>query len=333
MKLQQFKDYYNKIAVFFNSNSANYWNSITKCNIESKPEKIGGYYLDFSCKSKYIGKLDDKGIPLYSLGSANLFYHPVVICQYALGLFEKFSLEKNKNAIYKERFLLQADWLVENIEEKDEMVGWLVKYDIDDYDLKAPWLSAMAQGEAISVLTRAHLLTGNENYINIAKKALDIFEHSTAEGGIVNEFITYPVYEEYPSQTKPVVVLNGFIFSLFGLYDLMIAIGDKRANELFKRGIESLSNIIDLYDLRYWSQYHLFNHPKSYPASFTYQLLVVEQLKTLHILTGEDKFLEYSNRWRKQSENFICKLRALLVKILFAHKLSWSDVNKSKIMD
>ncbi len=84
---------------------------------------------------------------------------------------------------------------------------------------------------------------------------------------------------------------------------------------------------------KYWSQYHLFNYPKSYPASFTYQMLAVEQLKTLHKLTGKYKFLEYSNRWRKQSDNIICKLRALLAKILFAHKLSWSDVNKSKKMN
>ncbi len=108
----------------------------------------------------------------------------------------------------------------------------------------------MAQGEAISVLTRAHLLTGKLNYLHIVKKALAIFEHSTAEGGIVNKFKTYPVFEEYPSPTKPVVVLNGFIFSLFGLYDLLIATGDERANELFIRGIDSLLNILDLYDFK-----------------------------------------------------------------------------------
>ncbi len=64
MKLQKYKYFYNKVAVFFNSNSANYWNTITKCNIESKPVKLGDYYLDFSSKSEYIGKFDENEIPL-----------------------------------------------------------------------------------------------------------------------------------------------------------------------------------------------------------------------------------------------------------------------------
>ena len=330
MKLQKYKYFFNKVAVFINSNSANYWNTITVCNIKSKPVKLGDYYLDFSSKSEYNGKLDENEIPLYRLGSGDYFYHPIVICQYALGLFQKLLDRQNNSEIYKKRFLRQADWLIENIEEKDGMLGWLVKYDIDDFDVQAPWFSSMAQGEAISVLMRAHLITGKEDYIQLARKALDIFEHSIAEGGIVSTFQNYPVYEECPSPTKPMAVLNGFIFSLYGLYDLLIGIGDERANKLFEKGIDSLSNILYLYDLKYWSQYYLYDYPKSYPASFTYHMLVVEQLKTLHILTGRDIFLEYSNRWKNQSENIICKLRALLAKLLFAHKFNWTDVNKSK---
>lgn len=330
MKLQKYKDYYNKVSVFFNTNKANYWNSITKCNVHSKPAKLGSYYLDFSSKSEYIGTIDENGIPLYSLGSGEIFYHPIVICQYALGLHEMFLLREKNTANYKKKFLCQADWLIENIEEKDGKFGWLLKYNIDSYNLKAPWYSAMAQGEAISVLTRAHLLSGKENYIQIARKALDIFEYSIVEGGIVNIFKTYPIYEEYPSPIKPVAVLNGFIFSLYGLYDLHLASVDKRAEKLFKIGVNSLSNIIKFYDLKYWSQYHLFNYPKAYPASITYQLLAVEQLKTLYILTGKNIFLEYSNRWAKQSDSITSKLRALITKIFFAHTLSWSDVKKTQ---
>lgn len=328
MKLQKYKDYFNKISVFYKPDSSNYWNSITSCCIDKKPNKLGRYYLDFSNKSEYVGQFDERGIPLFRHGNSAMFYHPIVICQYALGIFERIYRDENDESDYRKKFIQLADWLLENTKYNGVGLGWIINYDISDYNLKAPWMSAMAQGEAISVLTRAHLLTGKEEYLITAREALNLFEYSVSDGGVVNKFESYSIYEEYPSPTKTVAVLNGFIFSIFGLYDLVIYVGDERSTKLFNIGIEALSKIIKYYDIGYWSQYYLFDYPKNYPASYTYHVLCAEQLKALYHITEREIFLEYSEKWSGQSKKSINKLRTLLTKILYAHKLSWSDTNK-----
>ncbi len=328
MNLQKYKNYFNKISVFYKPDSANYWNSITPCCIDKKPNKLGRYYLDFSSKSEYVGQFDQRGIPLYRHGNSPMFYHPIVICQYALGIFERIYRDEKGKSDYRKKFILQADWLLENTKYNGVGLGWIINYDIDDYNLKAPWMSAMAQGESISVLTRAHLLTGKDEYLTTAREALNLFEYSVSDGGIVNKFNSFSIYEEYPSPKRTVAVLNGFIFSIFGLYDLVIHVGDKRSTKLFNTGIEALSNIIKYYDIGYWSQYYLFDYPKNYPASYTYHILGAEQLKALYHITEREIFLKYSEKWFGQSKNSINKLRILLTKILYARRLSWSDTNK-----
>ena len=328
MKLQKYKDYFNKISVFYKPDSSNYWNSITPCCLNKKPDKLGRYYLDFSTKSEYIGRFDEIGVPLYRQGNSAIIYHPIVICQYALGLFERIFRGEDEKNEYLKKFIQQADWLLQNSENNGAGKGWNINYEIREYNLQAPWMSAMAQGEAISVLTRAHLLTGKEDYLISAKEALNLFEFSVSDGGVVNKFKSYSVYEEYPSPSKTVAVLNGFIFSLFGLYDLTIYSGDEKAKKLFSTGVDTLSNIIEFYDIGYWSQYYLFDYPKRYPASYTYHVLCAEQLKALYHITGKKIFLEYSERWTTQSKKNINKFRTLLTKIFYAHKLSWSETDK-----
>ena len=327
MKLQKYKDYFNKISVFYKPDSSNYWNSITPCCISKKPEKLGRYYLNFTSKIEYTGQFDENGIPLYRRGNSEIIYHPIVICQYALGLFECIFPGEDENSENRKKFIRQADWLLENAENNAAGKGWNINYDISDYNLKAPWMSAMGQGEAISVLTRAHLLTGIGDYLLTAKEALNLFEFSVSDGGVVNKFKSYSVYEEYPSPSRTVAVLNGFIFSLFGLYDLAIYDRDEKATKLFNSGIDTLSSIIKYYDIGYWSQYYLFDNPRHYPASYTYHVLGAEQLKALYLITERKVFLEYSEKWAAQSKKSFNKFRTLLTKIFYAHKLSWSNTD------
>jgi len=321
MDLKKYKSNFNKVLIFYKPNSADYWNSITKCSVNSKPNKLGRYYLNFSSKSEYTGKLDANGIPIYKHRNFDPFYHPIVVSQYAFGLFEKFYFSDYKNEHYRHKFLLQVDWLVKNYSERNGNLGWYIKYDVEEWKLRIPWFSAMAQGEAISVLSRGYFLTQNESYLILAERALKLFETPVCDGGLINYFNSIPVFEEYPSPIKTVAVLNGFIFTIFGFYDLWLANKSEKAFLLFNQGISSLKKLLSYYDLGYWSQYFLFNYPKKYPASYTYHHIAIEQLKALHYITGVDIFLEYSDKWTEQSKSFTKKTRALFVKIFFARIL------------
>ena len=64
MRIRDIKNFFNKALVFFKPGSANYWHTVTNCQITSRPVKLGQYYLDFSSKVDYPGIFDLNGIPL-----------------------------------------------------------------------------------------------------------------------------------------------------------------------------------------------------------------------------------------------------------------------------
>ncbi|MBT8380717.1 MAG: D-glucuronyl C5-epimerase family protein [Ignavibacteria bacterium] len=283
---------------------------------------MGRYYLNFSSKANFEGEFSKEGIPLYSFFGQQNIEHPIVIAQYGLALYEKLLQNNFENTILKKKFLMVSNWFLSNKIAVGKGSGWYIHNQYPQFGLNYPFVSAMAQGEAISVLTRAALLTNNSEFENSAVAAMEPFKLKVKEGGVVNFFNSIAVYEEGPSPIKTMAVLNGFIFSLFGLFDLYLLNNNQTASLLFTRGVNSVKKLLPYYDLKYWTRYYLFDYPKEYCSSFTYHILVAEQLKALHLLTGENEFLEYSNRWFDYSKNFYKKSKALFKKVIYANKLS-----------
>ncbi|HQI41314.1 MAG: hypothetical protein B6D44_02240 [Ignavibacteriales bacterium UTCHB2] len=322
MKLETIKNYFNKIFVFFFPERAVYWNSITPCSIQNKPTELGRYYLDFSKKLKYTGPFNDSGIPLYSYKGRELIEHPTVISQYAFGVYEELLKSNFLNKDLYKKFFVLADWFVENAAVVKDGKGWWIKIKYySEYKMADSWISAMAQGQAISVLTRAARLSNRLIYASTAVEALKPFNYSVAEGGLVNYFNGISVYEECPTPHKPMAVLNGWIFSLFGLYDLYLYNSNQNAKDLFYEGIDSLKRILKYYDIGNWTQYYLFDYPKVYYASLTYHILATEQLKAIYYLTGDQYFLNIYIKWNKYSESFVNKTKALFNKVITSNKL------------
>lgn len=318
----KYEHFINKVLVFLNPEKATYWHTITRNTLAEKPKALGRYYLNFESKLNYPEKMDPKGIPLYKIYDDPYFYHPIVICQYALGIFEHlyqsdFSIQK-----LKEDFFTQVDWLVQNAEDNGIGKVWYVGYNIPEYGLYKPWYSALAQAEAVSVLTRAYLLTNNQMYLDLAENAIKPFKVLVEKGGLLNYFNSIPIYEEYPSPKRAVGAFCGFMFVLFGLHDLILANNNQLAKELFDQGLNSLKKLLPIYDIGYWSRYYIFDYPNKYAASFTYHSLQYEQLKAYYFLTDENIFLEYSKKWESYSKNPIDKTRALLQKVFYARKLN-----------
>lgn len=313
--------YWNKLKVFLNPDTASYWHTITRCAIESKPEKVERYYLNFETKLNYPEKMDEQGIPMWSTNNEPYFYHPIVIAQYALGIYEHYLQSGFNNDELKEKFLTQVNWIKNNYTEIECGKVWYIYYDIPLYKMKKPWYSALSQGEIVSVLTRAYILTKDESLLQLCEDAIQPFTKDVKDGGLVNYFNLVPVYEEYPSKFKTVAVLNGFMFSLFGLYDLYLINQNKNAEKLFHQGIESIKKLLPYYDTNYWARYYLFDYPKEYVASYTYISLMYEQLKVLYLLTGDEIFNTYSKKWKSYTENKFYKVRALLKKIFYANSL------------
>ena len=162
-------------------------------------------------------------------------------------------------------FLHGADWLVSN--QDQDTGGWPTPVVFNKDRKKYPgadevgvgWYGAMCQGQAMSVLVRAYANTKDERYLRAAEAGLAVFNISSQQGGVKAMFMEkYVWYEEYPTN-PPTFILNGFMYSLLGLYDLKTVSHRMRqqAEELYQAGIESLAAMLPLYDSGYSTFYDL----------------------------------------------------------------------------
>jgi hypothetical protein len=174
---------------------------------------------------------------------------------------------------------------------------------------------------AISVLLRAHLWTERTEYLDTARGAFHAFTLSIADGGVSSrDELGYLFFEE----TVPVQVyhiLNGFISSLWGVYEYGLATNDLRARMLFDEGLQALEHYLPEYDVGWASLYSLYHlHSGSRlkdVASLFYQTLHVRQLDVLYRLTGCLTFEKYRQRWESYLRIRTYRVRTLMAKALF----------------
>lgn len=160
------------------------------------------------------------------------------------------------------QFYDAADWFVRNQVAKTG--GWPnpVRRKLSEFaELKQGWYSAMGQGHAISLLARAYFYSnGDPKYLRAAINGMKPFRVPSRQGGVLAKFLgKYDWYEEYPT-TPASFVLNGFIYSLLGLYDLKMtgtASAAREAAQLYDQGMASLKKMLLLYDTGSGSIYDL----------------------------------------------------------------------------
>lgn len=277
------------------------------------------YYIDFgwTLRKGHFDHFDENGIPVKMYANYGKQYNPTRIAAYALVNWNEYL--KTKDKINLEIFLKQANWFVDNSEEHNGVYSWY--YHFDHYDLKAPWLSAVAHGEALSILTRAFLLTNDNIYKDIIDKSINIFNLNLIEGGVKAEFPDNSLcFEEYPSKTNP-HVLNGFIFAIFGLYDVCTLINNDNIelNNLLDEAFNGLTNNLNKYDDGFWSLYHYPDETVVNTTTTYYHNLHVSLLEALYLLTGEDIYEQYHHKWKAYYNNILNRLYAMYKKLIYRY--------------
>lgn len=248
---------------------------------------------------KRIVRFDSKLIP--TVNGFEQEYWPVTIVQYGL-LNYNFYLTYNEEK-YKEIIKNVCDWLVDNISDNGIWEHHITYHStVVNEDLLPPYASAMVQGEAISLLVRGYRLFGNEKYLASAACALAPFSVESKNGGVLAHFYGMPFYEEYPTET-PSLVLNGFLFSLFGLYDFSKTNHAKAsyANKLFEAGSKTLIKVLPLYDGGFCSRYDLSYitcAPNNNNKNPFYHAIHVNQLIAINSILNSKVIEYYINEWR-----------------------------------
>jgi len=257
------------------------------------PEGLRGYYCDFRHKALGAMANSPDGFPRRPSGAPWDLVIPVA--QAALGYWE---LRQEGHAVERP-FLMLADWLVDRAEEGPAGLAWYSSLALPKYDLEPGWPSAMGQSEAISVLLRAHELTGERHYLETASAALEVMTLEVSEGGVLRRIDGHLVLEEYATR-RPLAILNGWIFSLFGLHELAQVTGDARARDLFWESREGLLALLPRYDIGWWSLYSLYDHGRPDLAKPFYQRLHPVLLDGLHLVAPDERLFAHARRWEAQ---------------------------------
>ena len=295
-----------------------FWHETPAENPRASATELGEYYMLFAEKADYSGAYDSQGIPQIDYrGPIGLQYNPIAIAQYGLG---NYNLWRQSAVPHRQRkFFLVADWLASHLELNPAgLCVWNHHFDWEYRDtLKAPWYSALAQGQGISVLIRAHKDSGQSRYLDAARRAFDAFQHPIDRGGVAFTDESGDLWFEEYVVSPPTHILNGFIWALWGVYDYSLETKDRLAQDFFSRGVRTLLHNLERYDLGFWSLYEQSGTRLPMVASGFYHRLHIVQLRVMHRLTSEPKFSEVADRWQSYVDSRGKRARALCYKSAF----------------
>ena len=232
-------------------------------------DPVGGYltlHKSNILNNKVVEFNEEDGIPVNKYSHLDEPHpYPVSIGLYALEQYSKFIMKPNGDNL--SRFRSVCTWIIDN---QGQEGAWPVPFVYAFFkdrggNMPKGWVSALGQGYCISSLCRyLSFVRSNESNKDLEsvisstiERALKPFEVDVELGGIKRIFGDGNIFfEEYPTP-KPSFVLNGFMFSLLGLYDAWKVIGSEDAARLYSDGIKTLTAALPFFDLGDRSAYDL----------------------------------------------------------------------------
>lgn len=244
-----------------------------------------------------------EGIPLIDYKGEKRYY-PILFCGAALSYYTHFLKTNSEKS--KEEFLHIANYILNNAELIKDFAVLKTSLQVDNYNLPKEWGSAMAQGYAIVIMLQAYSLTQDNAYLEMSDKFINSFKYTLDEEGVLNYWDGYPFYEEYADPSSH--VLNGYLFSLSGLYYGYRIGNSEVAKQLFDQGINTLKAKLSSYDAYFTSNYSKLRvgekKVETYASAINedpdhYHELHIYQLLTLYYWTNEYIFREYAHKFIK----------------------------------
>ena len=226
-----------------------------------------------------------------------LYYHPVDLLNRTLAYLDAF--RSGGDSVYLEK---AGRFLRRLFVESNEIDGALFypyrfDYHVNQQEegfMKAPWYSGMAQGLALSALTRMFEITGDSLYFDYCRRT---FRSLLREKGKDIPWVTFRNeagclwIDEYPL-TPPSRTLNGFIFAIFGLYEYFQLTADSAACRMFQESLTTVKNYLPLY--RRPGKPSLYGLRFGHYAA-NYHALHIRQLQYLYKMTGDAFFRDWAD--------------------------------------
>lgn len=264
-----------------------------------KVGEVKGYFNDLTEKvTCQFELMQTEELPTVMTEDGKRIHFPVAIFQYGLGAYDLY-LQTN-DVKYLKRFELCVEWAYKEQDEKGAWNNFFYIYPESPY-------GAMCQGEGASLLLRAYREFNDNKYLECAVKAIDFMLIPIENGGTAyyqGEDLILMEYTHLPP------VLNGWIFAIFGLYELQIIHNEEKYRELFKTALASLKKGLHKYDNGYWSLYD----SNAKIASPFYHRLHISQMEALEKIANDGFFGEYAKRFASYGNKTGNKTKAFIQK-------------------
>lgn len=271
--------------------------------------RLRGYYIDFHPKT-----LSDAAWPPAWLQAG---YGYVKLAQVALGHFERYVSTGDADALHFADSAATFFVATQQPPGSADEGGWYHEFPYAHrVALRPPWLSAMAQGQAASLLLRVYLETGREELADSALLAMRPFDRRVEQGGVTSVIGTNLFAEEYPT-TPASHVLNGAVFALWGVRDVAETLQDESVRRLHDDLLTGLVSTLPQFDLGTWSRYDLYPKPPANIASSFYHHLHVSQLESLAALYGDAVFATAAERFASYEQRTTLRVAAFMRKAAF----------------
>jgi hypothetical protein len=258
------------------------------------PQKLGMfvtdprcYYNDLRNRTEWNGEYSE-GVPLlYVPNLKKSVEFPVMILQFGLGNLDRYFLEKKDDYLIK--VVDVTKWIISNINENGYFNNYLSELDPQNKYFSNN--SSMTQGEALSFLIRVvkYQLLPSE-YFEILKTTIErIFCNMilpvSNEGTMLNKGNKRYFLEFCTSDEN--VVLNGWIFSIFGLYDYWEYAKSDLSKKILDETVETLINTIEIFIMKNgWTYYDMNGRI----ASPHYHLLHCSLISAMRLIFNNNEF-------------------------------------------
>ena len=250
--------------------------------------------------SLYLSQNPFVSIPSHALDGEIRDVTPIM--RYALAHWNAYVESDEKK--FLETFLVCAEWLVEHVVHINTSAGWPIEISCEG-ERENLALSALIQGQGISVLVRAYQVTQQKKFLDVAQIVVETFKLDILDGGVCAPIGEDGIFFEEMAVYPATHALHGFLSALLGLYEYVTITHDPAIEKQIERANRTMHEVLKEFDTGFWVSTDLFSQ----------KLATLDQL-VLYIRLFR-AIVEYSDchhchvlisRWKKYQRNLTSRV-------------------------
>lgn len=260
--------------------------------------QTGDYFVDDRDGFSGSYEVDADGVLISIYRDRGAQYNPMFSATYAVSACRDYV--RTRDVKYRDTMNVQLSKLLSIASIKKghtNFAAWTYDYDIETYDLKAPWVSGLAQARIAAAFICAFDATGDESHRENARLAVNAFKVDMKNGGVLTRTPNGVHFEEIAKPGfRSTKVLNGHVSALQVVWLWAQISQEKEFSQLAWDGINSVLHDLPQYDAGFisWYDQDYTQEERHFAPRKDYNNLHVTQLAWLYHASGNPAFLQYA---------------------------------------